>query len=520
MKKRAILIVLPVVVWCTLGAAAIWPWMRGLDQHRPLFSIVAHISFGIWWLVLLWALHHLAFQLRAMFFRPACLAESGVSPSPAVAVLYTTCDDFDEGCCSSCIGQDYEDVRVYVLDDSSDAAYVARVRAFVQAHSDRCRYVTRSNRTGFKAGNINNALRNHVTEDWFLLVDADQRLPDDFVRRLVAKLPAIGEGVIFVQGAHQARQDGPRSEFEETLGPEVSIFYDRDLVPRTDFGFVPLLGHGALIRRSECLDLGGFPELVSEDFAFALRAAGRGWRGTFAADVASTEAYPHDFGAFMIRLKKFAAGTAELLRREHSAFLAGSASKVEKWDFAMAMLWYVLMPLLVANGFLSAYVVHELWSGHIPYIHPLLPYLYTWLLVAIVSLVYSVAGSWAKAIRFYFWSTAIYTSALPVAAWSFIKHLFASASFQRTPKSGRHTPVSRLDAVASACLGFLALACGVIWLSPFSPVVMAQGVAYASYGLYAHLGMRSSVGAVARTVIWIPGVLHLLGLAAVWHYAY
>ena len=90
------------------------------------------------------------------------------------------------------------------------------------------------------------------------------------------------------------------------LGIEVEFFYMRDLRWRGRFGFVPFLGHGAAIRRSAWRAAGRFPRVVSEDFAFAIRARRKGLYGVYVDDAAAWESYPRDFGAFLVRLKKFA----------------------------------------------------------------------------------------------------------------------------------------------------------------------------------------------------------------------
>jgi cellulose synthase/poly-beta-1,6-N-acetylglucosamine synthase-like glycosyltransferase len=518
-EKRATLILLPLLAWLGLAFGIVWPWMRQFDMRQPVFSILAHANAAIWWVVLLWVLHHLTFQLKALFSNISPHIQRSHRPLlPTVALLYLTCDDFDEECCLSCIRQDYEIFRFYICDDSTSPEYIERVQQFADTHG--CCRVTRPTRQGFKAGNINHFLRNYTAEDWFLLVDADQLLPKTFLQRLVEKIPSPSdESIIFIQGAHNATNDEKNSEFQRVLGPEVTIFYDRDLAPRERFGFVPMLGHGVLIRTANCLNIGGFPEIVSEDFAFALRAARHGKRGIYAEDVVSSEAYPYDFGAFMTRLKKFASGSAELMRHEFPSFLGSTASWIEKWDFILAILLYVLMPLLVLNGFLSAYVVHTIFSSSsVPYFHPALPYIYSWLFVALFSLSLSVTKSFGRALRFYFWSNAIYTASFPVAGWYFLKHLFTRPNFQRTPKNRRKTGLSVEESFLMACLGIGAIACAFVWLSPFSPALIAQGVAFLSYRLYAELSSSSVMGKIARLSVPLPGILYLFALYAMWQW--
>jgi hypothetical protein len=94
-----------------------------------------------------------------------------------------------------------------------------------------------------------------------------------------------------------------------------------------------LLGHGALLRRAAWQQIGGFPHLVSEDLAFALRVRAKGWRGLFAEDVVCFENFPPDMRAFRTRHMKWTRGTCEFLYRMGGELLMSKRiSWVEKLD--------------------------------------------------------------------------------------------------------------------------------------------------------------------------------------------
>ena len=516
-EKMAWVVLGSLMVWAVLVFAVIWPWIHRFDQFDVTLSVLAHLSAAIWWAVLLWAFHHLAFQIGALFKR-GVPAHAISSERPQIALLYATCDDFVAECCQSCLDQDYKALRVLICDDSQQEDYRETVRAFHAARGGaRCELVTRTDRRGFKAGNLNHAIESRVQEDWILLVDADQLLPPDYLSQLVSRLPDDNR-VAFVQAAHQTTVAGEKSShFQAVLSPEVKLYYSRDLSLREQFGFVPLLGHGAMIRRSVWAEMGGFPEVVSEDFAFALRAATNRRTGKYVQDIFSYEGIPYDFGGFVVRLKKFAKGTAELLRGEMVSFVKGPASPVEKWDFFMMLFWYVLMPFVTVNGFLGAYVCHRLWREGLPYLQPILPYMYTWMLLSIFAMNLSVTRTWRASLRFYFWATAIYTAAIPVAGLSFVRHLFAKPSFDRTPKN-QEKKLGAAESVLMTIFGALAIVYSIRWLSPFTPILLGQGIAYASYPLYGKLCHKSFLGLLSRLLIYLPGLFMLLALYAMWRW--
>ena len=233
--------------------------------------------------------------------------------------------------------QDYASYRVYILDDSSDPAIRARIDAFAAEYSERVTVVRRGDRRAYKAGNLNHALASIAREPLFALVDADEILPTDFLARLVPRILAIPD-CGFIQANHRSNPNAT-SALARDLGPGVDSHWRWYHPLRNDYGFVMLLGHGALIRRQAWVDAGGFPELVSEDLAFALRAREAGWRGRFAEDVVCIEEFPEDVRAFRVRHMKWTRGTCEFLSREAGRLLlTHRLSWVEKIDILLPTL--------------------------------------------------------------------------------------------------------------------------------------------------------------------------------------
>lgn len=188
---------------------------------------------------------------------PGTLPAASCGERPAVALLYTTCNDFSETAVESCLAQRYPHCRVYILDDSSETAYRERVDAFARAWPQGVQIVRRADRRGYKAGNLNHALREVAREPLFVLVDADEILPPDFLLRLVPRLLAMPD-CGFIQANHRSNPDSP-SALARDLGPGVDSHWRWYHPVRNEYGFVMLLGHGALVRRETWIDAEGFP---------------------------------------------------------------------------------------------------------------------------------------------------------------------------------------------------------------------------------------------------------------------
>ncbi len=230
---------------------------------------------------------------------------------PEVAILYTTCNDFIEESVHSCIDQDYNNYKVYILDDSSDETIKQTIDLYASNYPGRVQVIRRDNREGFKAGNMNNALEHYITEPYFAIADADEILPKDFLKKLVNVIEA-DDKCGFVQANHRANINDD-SALSKSLGIGVDIHWKYYQPFRNDYGFVMFLGHGALIRTKCWHEIGGFPHIVSEDLGFAIHAREKGYRGRFVEDVICLEDFPEDMRSFRIRHMKWTRGTCEFL---------------------------------------------------------------------------------------------------------------------------------------------------------------------------------------------------------------
>jgi cellulose synthase/poly-beta-1,6-N-acetylglucosamine synthase-like glycosyltransferase len=288
-----------------LGTAV---WSKASIAYFVVFAELAWL-YGIYNVAIVsFAAIYRAFD-RKKFLQPDNSAVA--SSNTPVAMLYTTCNDFVENSARSCIEQAYSNYHLYILDDSSDPGCKARIDRFAASAPGRVTVVRRPDRRAAKAGNLNHALSEIVREPLFAIVDADEILPADFLERLVPRLesdPDCG----FVQANHRARTSPP-TRLAKDLGIGIDIHWKWYQPLRNKYGFVMFLGHGALIRRDCWVEAGGFPEIVSEDLAFAIALRDLGYHGYFAEDVVCEEEFPETIRAFRVRHVKWTRGTCEFL---------------------------------------------------------------------------------------------------------------------------------------------------------------------------------------------------------------
>jgi len=295
-------------MWSLTSIGDTW-WSAASIAYFVLFAEFAWL-YGIYNVAIVAFAAMYRFGGRHEFLTTLEAAPHSRSCTP-VAVLYTTCNDFVEESAISCVNLNYPNYAVYILDDSSDPEIKKRVDAFAAAHSGRVTVVRRPSRSGAKAGNLNHALGEVVAEPLFAVVDADEILPANFLERLVPRLEADA-GCGFVQANHRARKR-PHTQLAQDMGIGIDIHWKWYQPLRNKYGFVMFLGHGALIRRSAWAVVGGFPEIVSEDLAFAIALRERGYHGFFAEDVICEEEFPESVRIFRVRHVKWTRGTCEFL---------------------------------------------------------------------------------------------------------------------------------------------------------------------------------------------------------------
>jgi cellulose synthase/poly-beta-1,6-N-acetylglucosamine synthase-like glycosyltransferase len=332
---------------------AAWLFCIFWFEPRLLQLLPIATTTGGWWAILLfivfiniawlYGLYNLSIVLFAVYykhFKKKNVTAIPLTTTPHVALLYTTCNDFEEASVVSCVNQDYKNYTVYILDDSSQEESKKLVDAFAAQHSRLVKVIRRANRHAYKAGNLNNAL-GFLTEKYFAIADADEILPADFLSKTVAVMEA-DDSCAFVQANHRANP-AAKSSLAKSLGVGIDIHWEWYQPLRNEYGFVMFLGHGALLRK-ECWDkIGGFPEIVSEDLGFAIRAREMGYRGFFLEDVICYEDFPETVRAFRVRHMKWTRGTSEFLSKEFKRLIK---AKKMTWQEKMDILFPTLnLPL-------------------------------------------------------------------------------------------------------------------------------------------------------------------------------
>ena len=267
-----------------------------------------------------------------------------------VAILYMSMNDFNEKTCLTCVAQEYDDFHVFICDDSDSEEIKKRIDLFQEQNQSIVNILRRNTHRGFKAGNINDALKKIEKRFEYVAVnDADTELPDHFLNKLLPKF-ALSPKIAFVQAAQGALKD-QKGYFGKSMKPMIDIHWKHYMSLKNRFGFVMWYGHGAILKRSVVEETGGIPEVVTEDLAFSSEVRRRGYYGIVDEDIVCGEEFPQNIEKFRKRNRKWVRGTYQYLTEFYPKILRAKCvpwfEKADIFISAFALLQAIPFMLLV-----------------------------------------------------------------------------------------------------------------------------------------------------------------------------
>ncbi len=250
---------------------------------------------------------------------------------------------------------DYPRFTVWVLDDG------ARPWLEELARARGVRYLARTERKGFKAGNLNHGLR-HATGELVLCLDADFAVAPRFLRRTVGLL--ADPEVALVQTPQKfvnadAIQVNLRGS--QAWPDEQRVFFDVMQPARDTWDNAFCHGTSFVVKR-RCLDeVGGFPEAtVAEDLYTSYVLKERGWLTRYLNEPLSAGLAADDLAQFLKQRCRWALGTMQILWLPKGPLRARRLSLLDRLFLLDPMVFYA-SHLYVALALLAPAVYW--WTG-------------------------------------------------------------------------------------------------------------------------------------------------------------
>jgi cellulose synthase/poly-beta-1,6-N-acetylglucosamine synthase-like glycosyltransferase len=266
--------------------------------------------------------------------------------------------------------------QIQVLDDSTDETCGIckhKIDQLIIRYPDLdIEYVHRKDRTGFKAGALENGLRTAKGE-LVLIFDADFVPNSDILERTVHHFLDPKVAVVQCRWEHINRDFSALTEAQALMldGHFVMEHAGRNRSGR----FFNFNGTAGLWRRAAIVDAGGWQhDTLTEDMDLSYRAQLRGWRFVYLPEIAAPAELPVEMSAFKAQQFRWAKGSIQVARKLLPTILRSDATFAQKSEaffhlsnnFAYPLLLLLSLLLLPNLVFRTTHGVREVLMIDLP----------------------------------------------------------------------------------------------------------------------------------------------------------
>ncbi|MEA3201047.1 MAG: hypothetical protein QOE90_2475 [Thermoplasmata archaeon] len=251
---------------------------------------------------------------------------------------------------------------VMVCDDSTDERCRAPVEQFCRENGFV--YVHRTDRRGFKAGALNNALRLTPPDvEIISVIDADYHLEPEYLRE------TVGYFIDARLGFLQTPQDY-RNVHQSFLTRQYyfadGYFYRAIMPSRNEANAISFCGTMGMVRREALEGVGGWAEKhVTEDCELSVRLLDAGWRSLFIPKTFGKGLIPPTYDAYKKQHHRWAFGGAKVLKAHLGKLIGPSGMTLrQRFDFFISCLqWFDGVYTVIIAGAVAAIAIGEI-RGH------------------------------------------------------------------------------------------------------------------------------------------------------------
>lgn len=208
-----------------------------------------------------------------------------------------------------------EKLEIQVLDDSIDECQDVCKRAVAkwQAAGLDIQYIHRVDRTGYKAGALDNGLKTAKGE-FVAVFDADFVPTPDFLEKTIHHFTDEKVAVV------QTRWDHVNRDYSNLTNVQAILLDGHFMIEHTARNrsgrFMNFSGTAGLWRKCAIADSGGWTaDTLTEDLDISFRAQMRGWRFVFLPNLTTPAELPVEMSAFKTQQHRWAKGSAQTSRK-------------------------------------------------------------------------------------------------------------------------------------------------------------------------------------------------------------
>ena len=229
---------------------------------------------------------------------------------------------------------DYPKYEIIVADDSTDEATLRRLRAWEKR--GKVRVVHRSERAGFKAGALNNALDfSRKGSKYALFFDADYVPPSDIIWKMLEDFR--DKTTDAVQCYAEPSLNSSKNVLTKSVRVSTSYYSLVDVAARQRLkGFIPIFGSAFMVRKDALERVGRFDESsITEDWELASRLAEEGYNVVFDEGISIPAECPTTLRSVIRQQMRWAEGiTRDTKNHIRRMLKSEKATPMKKFDYA------------------------------------------------------------------------------------------------------------------------------------------------------------------------------------------
>ena len=240
-----------------------------------------------------------------------------------------------------------EKLEIQVLDDSTD-----ETRSLLEAHVEDLKdtgldivYIHRTDRTGYKAGALDNGL-SKAKGELIGVFDADFLPNADFLQKLVPHFEDPGVGMVQARWGHLNRDHSLLTRVQSLMLDGHHLIENR---ARYASGWLfNFSGTGGMWRKEAIYSAGGWQhDTLTEDLDLSYRAQLAGWKFAYRADVVTPAELPEDVSALRAQQYRWAKGTVQTARKLLKRVLHSDLSLGQRIEAMFHLTPHFAYPLMV-----------------------------------------------------------------------------------------------------------------------------------------------------------------------------
>ncbi|WP_299492102.1 glycosyltransferase [uncultured Shewanella sp.] len=240
----------------------------------------------------------------------------------------------------------YNNINIWILDDGKRKDIELLCEQY-QVH-----YLGRTERTHFKAGNLNNGLNysaNITNAEFILVLDADFLCHKDIATSLLSCIDQ--HNVAIVQAAQYFYNKDPvQHNFlaSQAIVDDQRIFFEGVLPGLDKLDTALCCGCPALIKRTALMNVGGFPtDTVTEDVNLSYRFFQNGYITRYTQKIVAYGMSPETLNEYIKQRCRWATGTLQQLFSQQSSFRFNKQSLLQRVEFISCVLHWFSYPFRI-----------------------------------------------------------------------------------------------------------------------------------------------------------------------------